>query len=450
MIGVSWRNTLRKCESRDLARAAHGFHLSSLLICCLLPVLTICTLSCATAAPQFHAAQEFTSFPLADKPEHLLSETDARFSRGENEWVWISDAEHMVWDDTGEQFLADSTQPMCLARDVIPAERKFELFPYHYFRRKDYTSLGNRLLNYRLVARNETTGTVSLHIKGKGTTRDWHHYKAWEAALSGNESTTITIAPGGQHVIWKAQGLQPDLPWSAIIFGQADGPLVVADYCYLDENAPLLQDFAQMPDLAWPPYMLASFTRGSADWYTARVQLMPGWRNASGELPISKLQHVLTSVALAYSPGGPITKLSEYKYVAPSFARDSLMVRDPVTSYSHHFFGGNYPVVYDATTSFVNDTSDTMQVRLWLCSNDRFNVDSFVGVWNALSRQMLWARVPSMPKNNRWNPVSLLMAPGAREALPAVIVPLGSRWGGFVASWEVSFPPENRSISKGE
>lgn len=391
----------------------------------------------AHAAQELAKAATFTSFPLAGKPERLLSETSARFTPGKNEWVWISDAEHMVWDESREQFLADSTRPMCLAKDRIPAGRKFELFPYHYFRRKDYTTLGNRLLNYRLVARNETSRTVTLAISGQGMTRDWDHYKAWAGALAGDNATTVTLAPGDTHVLWEAKGLQPDLPWSAIVFGSADGDLQVADYCYLREDAPPLQSLAQMPDLAWPPYLLASFTRGSADWNSARVEILPNTRTAQGDLPVSAVAGAAQSVALAYSPGGPITTLSEYKAVSPTFARDSLVVKDPVSSYTHHFFGGNYPIVYDASTAFVNDTTQTVQVRLWICSNDRFNVDSFVGVWFTGARRMAWARVPAMAKNNRWNPASVTIAPGQRETLAAVLVPLGSRWGGFVASWDV-------------
>jgi hypothetical protein len=396
------------------------------------------------AANVWNAAREFTSFPLVGKAERLLSESDARFTRGTNECVWISDAEHMVWDETGEQFLADSTHPACLARDVIPRGRKFELFPYHYFRRKDYDTLGRKLLNYRLVARNETTRPVVLRVEGQGTTRDWDHYKAWEGALAHNGATTVTLAPGESHVFWEARGLQPELPWSAIVFGRADGDLVVSDFCYLQEDAPDAGRLGQMPDLAWPPYLLASFTRGLADWFTARVELLPDLRNARGELPVSAFGNGVCSVALGYSPGGPITKLSEYKHVAPTFARDSMMVRDPVTSYSHHFFGGNYPVVYDASTALVNDTSGTVTVRLWLCSNDRFNVDSFVGVWNAAAKRMLWSRVPSMPRNNRWNPVSMKLRAGERQVLEAVMVPLGSRWGGFVASWEIEHGGDER------
>jgi hypothetical protein len=230
--------------------------------------------------------------------------------------------------------------------------------------------------------------------------------------------------------------LKPDLPWSAIVLGKADGDLMVNDFCYLGDAAPAPESLGQMPDLAWPPYLLASFTRGSADWNSARVELFAEQRDRSGDLPISVLGNCISSIALGYSPGGPITKLSEYKNVAPTFARDSLVVRDPVTSYSHHFFGGNYPIMYDVSTPLVNDTSSSVKVRLWLCSNDRFNVDSIVGVWLPLLKTMTWARVPAMPKNNRWSPLSITLGPGRRGTLEAILIPLGSRWGGFVASWE--------------
>ena len=195
-----------------------------------------------------------------------------------------------------------------------------------------------------------------------------------------------------------------------------------------------------MPDLAWPPYLLASFTRGTADWFTGDIRLFPDSRDARGDIPLSRLAGRVTSVALGYSPGGPITDLCEYKQVQPSFAADTLTVKDPASGWSHVFFGGNYPVMYRLPLHLANDTTAPLRVELWLCANDRFGVDTVAGVW--LDGRLTRSRVPAIVKGRRWRAHSLALAPGERAAVEPLIVALGGRWGGLVASLTAT-PPDS-------
>ncbi|MEI7635384.1 MAG: hypothetical protein WCK47_14020 [bacterium] len=375
------------------------------------------------------AGDDLTSIAAGDI--EFLSESQAGFSRGANEWAWISDAEHMFWKSTNELFLADARKPYYITGDTIPANRDFELFPYHYFSPKEAPVLGNAL-NYKLIAQNRTTATVTLEIRGQGVTTEWEHAKAWEGALRGEGRKTVTLAPGEIFTFWEARGLKPGLPWSAIVLGRADGNLWVCDYCWRGEKDPGVANAKPMPDLAWPPYLLASFTRGAAEWNSAGINILPGGRTPQGSLPLSVLIGAPKSIAFGYSPGGPITKLCEYKAVQPTFNQDNYYVKDPVSGYEHVFFGGNYPVRYKLPLPLENDTEATRTVSLYLASNDKFNVDSIAGVWSG--GRFLSKRVPGLKAGRHWRIFRATLYPRARMRDEIVIVPLGSRWGGLVAT----------------
>ncbi|MBX7244081.1 MAG: hypothetical protein K1X53_01205 [Candidatus Sumerlaeaceae bacterium] len=379
---------------------------------------------------------ELTSL-TARAPIVYLSESTARFEREPNTHAWISDVEHVKWDSTGETFLTNTTQPLYMTGDTIPANRKFELFPYHYYKAKYEAQLGQPL-NYKLVGINRTTATLTLRIDGLGKTTDWDHYKAWEGALRGDGRTTVTLKPGERHVFWEARGLQKDLPWSGIVLGQADADLWVADYCYTSRQDPdpALEKSKPMPDLAWPPYLLASFSRGSTDWCSATIELLPHRHDEQKYLPLSALGSDAHGFAFAYSPGGPITKLAEYKVVQPTFLQDQVFVRDPVTSYSHTFFGGNYPIMYSIPMRVTNDLSATKTFCFYLASNDKWRVDSIIGVW--LNGKMLWRRVPGPKSDAYWRVASVTLKPGERAAIEPIVIPLGSRWGGMLGVVQVT------------
>ena len=308
--------------------------------------------------------------------EVFLTEPQATLTRGTSETVWVSDIEHVTWKATGEVFLADTTRPVVMARDRIRAGNRFQLFPYHFISREEAGRLGG-VPKYRLAARNDTSAPVTLAIEGMGAVTDWNHDRAWTAAILGEGATTVTLAPGAEHTIWQTRSLRPDFPWSAIVLGTATGDLTVADYCFLGDADPLAppdpssppssfrlhpSSPPQMPDLAWPPYLLASFTRGTGDWFTGDIGILPQARDARGGIPLSRLAGKITSVAFGYSPGGPVTDLCEYKQVQPSFASDTLTVKDPASGWSHVFFGGNYPVMYRLPLALSNDTTGTLRV----------------------------------------------------------------------------------------
>ena len=67
--------------------------------------------------------------PSAAAAEVLLTEPQATLTRGTSETVWISDIEHVTWKATGEAFLADTTRPVLMARDRIPAGNRFQPSP---------------------------------------------------------------------------------------------------------------------------------------------------------------------------------------------------------------------------------------------------------------------------------------------------------------------------------
>lgn len=375
-----------------------------------------------------------TSFTDARAERFLTEPREARFTRGTSETVWISDIEHVVWGETDERFLADDpTSPVVLARATIPAGHRFQLFPYHYMGEDEATTLG-ATPQYRLVVLNETTAPVTVEIGGIGTTVSWGHEHAWGPAMKGEGATTFTLAPGAVRTLWHEAKLKPGLPWSGVVLGRTSGDLTVADYCYLGEKdpgpgAPL------MPDLAWPPHLLASFSRGCVDWFTADVDLLPEARDAKGDLPVGALPARVSSVAFGYSPGGPITNLCEYKVVQPTFLHDIMRVPDPLTGWDHVFFGGNYPAMYRFRLPLVNDTTAPVTLNFHLAANDRFGVHSTAGVW--LEGRFHRAVTPAIVRGDRWRVWSVRLAPGQRHAVDMTVVALGGLWGGFVGSLSV-------------
>ncbi len=368
----------------------------------------------------------------------FLSEPDeARFTRVPESFVWISDIEHVIEEHSGEIYLADATKPYYLAGDRIPGGKTFELFPYHYYDKEEEEALGGRI-NYRLAVKNISESPVRVEIHGMGTVTDWDHHKTWEGAFRGDGKQSFELQPEETRTLWKAERLEGGLPWSGIVLGKASGDIWVVDYAYLSESDPGLSQAGPQPDLAWPPYLLASFTRGTADWNAAGIDLYPALRDGQGSIALSKLEDGARSMAIGYSPGGPITNLCEYRAVEPTFAADVLSVRDPLSGKSHVFFGGNYPIMYHVNLPLVNDSDRERTVNFYLCSNDVYSVDTLAGVW--IGGKMLHRRVTLMAYYENWKVVSVTLKPGERDLVETIIVPLGSRWGGMIATVEVTTP----------
>jgi hypothetical protein len=122
--------------------------------------------------------------------------------------------------------------------------------------------------------------------------------------------------------------------------------------------------------------------------------------------------------------------------VQPTFVLDELVVKDPLSGYSHKFFGGNYPILYKFRLPMKNDTKAAKAVRFYLASNDKFKVDTIAGAW--VGGKMLWRRVPMIGNNEHWRILSATIPPGQDETLDFIVVPLGSRWGGLVGSLEIA------------
>ncbi len=372
-----------------------------------------------------------TSFPLTGLPERYLAEPrDARFARGTSETVWVSDIEHVFFQKTGDLFLADSTSPVVMARDRIGAGHRFELFPYHYVGRDEIAHIG-RAPRYRLAMRNDTTSPLVVDLEGSGTVEGWEHGRAWAAALRGEGKTTVRLEPGAEHTLWQTGPLRGDLPWSAVVFGRTSGELTVVDYCFAGERDPG-SGAALMPDLAWQPWLLASFTRGTAPWFTGTVALLPERRDAAGDIPLSAFRGQVSSLAFGYSPGGPVTDLCEYKAVQPTFVRDELVVRDPLTGWSHPFFGGNYPVRYRVRLPVRNDLDRPARLDAFLASNDQFGVDTAAGIW--VDGRLTHREVPALKKGARWHAWSLSLRPGERGVAECEVIALGGRWGAIILS----------------
>lgn len=373
----------------------------------------------------------FEPLPAALKETFLEEGKDAGFLRETDGFAWISDIEHVMFPDREEVFLADAPGSYSLFAAEVPAAKFFELFPYHYYDKKEEERLGGRI-HYRLVAQNRTPEAVLLEIEGFGSTRGWEHREAWEAALQGGGRRAVRLAPGEILTLWEERALEGGLPWSAILLGRASGPLWVCDYAWLGEREPDPTTLTPMPDLALAPTLWPSFTRGTGEWNAAEVLWFPERRTAGGRIALSRVEPGAYSVAFGDSPGGPLNKPCVYTAVAPSFAEDEYPVFDPVSGETHLFFGGNYPVMYSLRAPLVNDTPEPRRVSLYLCANDKFKVDSILGVW--MEGRMSGRRTPMWERNERWRVWTLELAPGEMQTVECLVVALGGRWGGAVAT----------------
>lgn len=368
---------------------------------------------------------------------YLMEPDEVTLDKYENSYVWVSDIEHVIEKKTGEVFLSGGEKPYYMCGDVVPGGKAFTLFPYHFYGEKEVEKLGGRI-SYRLKIKNVAENTVIVAISGMGTSTNWDNNKPWESALGGENAAEISLEPGEVRTLWAAEKLKGDLPWSAVIFGETDGDILVYDYAYLGDDDPGIEKAEQMPDLAWPPYLLASFTRGTAEWSGGEVSLFPERRDVQGNIRLSMLEDFVYSLAIGYSPGGPIDKLCLYKAVVPTFAGDKLIVRDPVSGKSHPFFGGNYPIRYDLSVPVLNDTEEEKVIDLYLCSNDKYGVDTWAGAW--ISGKFYNRRVEALFKNRHWKLLTMTVKPGEAENVDLTVVPLGGRWGGMILSMEVNTP----------
>ncbi len=382
---------------------------------------------------------------ISPKKERTFLEENERvaFRRQSGGYVWISDIEHVIDEKTGQVYLADAEKPYYLCGDTIPGGTFFELFPYHYYDKEEEEILGGRI-NYRLIIKNVELNPVTITIEGMGTTTSWEHYKTWEGALKGEKGQKVfSLAPGEILTLWEEHDLKGGVPWSGIILGRADGDIKVYDYAYLGEKDPGIEHAEQMPDLALPDYLLASFTRGTSDWNTGIITLFPGSRGTDNHISLAQVQDGIYSFAVGYSPGGPLNNLCTYNAVEPTFTMDTLEVEDPVSGKSHLFFGGNYPIMYQCSLPMKNDTQATKTISLYICSNDRFNVDTIAGVW--IKGKMLHRRVPVFKTEKHWRVFTLELQPGEKYELPFTLIPLGSRWGGMIASLAFSTAAEGEA-----
>ncbi len=398
-------------------------------------IMTIATLGAATmATAEIKLGEAGQHYPFDMEQHVFLSQTHVTFEKEPGTWAWVSDVEHVIEPEFREHiFLADGDPAYIMGADTVPAEKHFELFPYHYYDQWEVDKLGAKI-NYKLVAQNRTDEYVNVEIYGAGTTRDWDHWRTWAGALAGEGKRNITLAPGESVTLWEEEQLEGGLPWSGIFLGRASGDLYVMDYCYISDEDPGFEHAEPMPDLSWPPYLLASFSRGSVDWNAADLELFPNARDEDGRLPLSAVDEKIYSIAFAYSPGGPPTNLSHYKEVSPTFARDKVRVNDPVSGWNHLFFGGNYPIMYRFALKLHNDTSEPREVSFYLSSNDIFGVDSLCGVW--VEEEFLHDRARLWRANEHWRVFTITLQPGESHDQDFTVVPLGSRWGGLIGSFD--------------
>ncbi len=378
---------------------------------------------------------EFFKFNEGKRHIYLTEPGQVKFMKEKDTYVWVSDIEHVIEKNTQEIFLADGEKKFYLAGDKIPAGKKFELFPYHFYYKTEEEKLKKKV-NYKLIMKNISKEETEVEIFGIGTTTDWDHYKTWEGAFKGNKKGIIKLKPSETYTLWEEKSLVGDLPWSGIVLGKTNGDIWVCDYCYLGDEDPGTDNAEQIPDLTYEPYLLASFTRGTAPWNAASIDYFPHLRDENNILKLSKINDSIYSTAIAFSPGGPYNKLCNYNAVEPTFREDKLLVMDPVSKKEHVFFGGNYPIMYKYNIPVINDTTGTKTLSFYISSNDKFKVDTIVGVW--INGKMLACRVPIVSLNSNWKVLNLSLEAGEKETLDFVVVPLGSRWGGMVTSLEIS------------
>lgn len=370
----------------------------------------------------------------ADLKQVWVDQTNSSFKIHPQTFAWISDIEHVYWEQSKTSYLADAQVPYYLCGATVPGHTSFELFPYHYYDQKEAELLGGEI-NYKLIAKNISNEDVVLEIEGMGTTRDWDHHKAWQGALGGEGKKVVVLKPGQSITIWQEKSLKGDLPWSAIVFGKASGDLWFCDYVYLCEDDPGIENAKAIPDLSLSPIDWPSFTRGIATWHRADIHLFPNLRTPSGRIDLSNIQSGIYSFAVSDSPGGPASAPADYTAVRASFKTDEYPVLDPVSQISHRFFGGNYPVMYNVSVPLANTTDKKIKVSFYICSNDKFGVDSLIGVW--MDGQLSWARAPMILKNQHWELFVKEVLPGQIMDIEFVMVPLGSRWGSMIGSFAV-------------
>ena len=378
---------------------------------------------------------EFQSLP-GGYEEFRTASDFAAFHRKPDSFSWISDVEHIIYSENGEKYLADGDPAFYFCGATIPGCSFFELFPYHYYDKKEEEILGKKI-HYSLIAKNINSVEVILEIDGQGTTRDWDHFKTWRGALSGKHKRMIRIPPGKSVTLWTEKDLDGDLPWSGVILGYASADVWVCDYAWTGEMDPGAENARPMPDLSLPPIEWPSFTRGTATWNAADVDFFPNARTAGGKIPLGKMNNGVYSLAIAEAPGGPENKPQLYAARERSFPSDQLPVLDPVSQKSHLYFGGNYPVMYNFRIPLANEGDKSRRVSFNISSNDTWNVDSIIGAW--INGEMLWKRVPDVDRNLYWSLWEIDLEPGETEEVDFILVPLGSRWGGMIASLAITY-----------
>jgi hypothetical protein len=371
--------------------------------------------------------------PLPENlPHSWMNSKNIELIKEPDGFSWVSDVEHVVNEKNGDIFLADSDPAFYLCGAEIPGGKFFELFPYHYYDKSEEEFLGSKV-NYKLIAKNITSSDIRLEIRGMGTTRDWDHFKTWEGAFQGNGAAVFYLKPGEAICLWEEKKLDGALPWSGVFLGIASGNLWICDYVYKGETDPGIENAKPIPDLSQPPVEWPAFTRGTANWNSADIKLFHGERTDKNRIRLGYVNPGTYSFAFADSPGGPESRPQLYAAVERTFKDDLFSVLDPVSKKSHLYFGGNYPVMYNLYIPLINDSTAKKTVSLNLSSNDKVEVDTIVGIW--MNRKMYWCRVPMVGKNLPWRCMEFDLEPGEEGEIKMTIVPLGSRWGGIVATF---------------
>lgn len=373
-----------------------------------------------------------------DKDEVYVMPPHVSFRKGTGETVWISDIELLTMpNDKSKHLVANAPHKTILGVGKIPAGNRFELFPYHYAD-EGYEKVLGGTISYRLLLKNETTGTVTVTLEGMGTALNWEHWRTWSGALGGQNSMVKELKPNEELTLWNPVKMKQGLPYSAVALGRVSGgDLSVYDYCYTGDKDPGMSGCRPLPDLTWPPYDHPSFIRGLASWFTGKIGYSALSRLEDGSIPVSDYLGKSHSVAFGFSAGGPITNLCDYKAVSPTFVDDVCLVSDPVSSASHIFFGGNYPMIYSLDLPLKNNTDKPVEIEFLLASNDKFGVHTYTGV--SMAGKFLEKDAPTVVKGKRWKVWTLTLKPGERYDANMRIIPLGSRWGGLIASIKADY-----------